>query len=65
VAHTRPIVVWGLPNRADGKGFVAVEAVGSIFRLVFVILEPTKMSTSGDESGAELPEPSLPIGNST
>jgi hypothetical protein len=38
-----------------GVILVAVEAI-SIFRLVFVILKPTKMSTSGDESGAELPE---------
>jgi hypothetical protein len=39
---------------------VAVEAVSSIFRLVFIISKPTKMSISGDESGAELPESSFP-----
>jgi hypothetical protein len=39
---------------------VAVETVSSIFHLIFITLKPTKMSISGDESDAELPEPFFP-----
>jgi hypothetical protein len=39
---------------------VAVEAVSSIFHLVFIILKSTEMSISSDESGAESSEPSFP-----
>jgi hypothetical protein len=40
---------------------MAVEAVSSIFHLVFIILKSTKMPFSGDESDAELSEPSFLI----
>jgi hypothetical protein len=39
---------------------VAVGAVSTIFRLVFIILNPIKISIPGDEPGAELPESSFP-----
>jgi hypothetical protein len=53
--------MWRILGRLQRRAFPIGQlvAVGSIFHLVFIIFKPTKMSISGDESGAELSESSL------